>query len=605
MPEIEYLGPLEDKAIKKQSSGPKIEYVGPLKDTKPASDSPIENFVVGVWQGLKRFGQGMKQITLRTDELLGMPHVESADDYTSRIMNERAAFRETAQGQSTATRVGEFVGETAPYMAIPPLRGVKGGAVIGGTVGATQFVPEGDSRLQNTLIGAGAGAAIPAIGAGISKVATKTKNAIVGKVPKDAKKLVNLSEKHDVPISYPDIARGPVAPKVGTYLEQVPGIGMGKFRQQQHDKALQATRELLSNYAGGDDWAGIAKDSMLVKAKGLKTVASRYYDDLAKVADSKGDIPLTGTLNAIDDAIRIESESKIPDKAVLNLLSDIKTKLSSNNAFSNIRDFRSDLGYLIKDYYSGKNAIVGQKGVGLLQNIKNSVDDDIATWSKSQGGNIYAMWKRADSFYRDKVIPYRNTQLFSRIKNETDPDVIYSLFKQGVKARPQSVYNALPFRGQEAIRYGIIRDAYEGALKLEGTQFSPARFAGALEKQMPAIKTFFKGRQQGELKGFINLMRHVERAGQFMENPPTGNRNLINFVMGGGAVGLAMTSPETLAATAGSTYFVKTLFTTKSGKQFLLASSAMKPGTKQAVQMVESYMARIAAEMAVKEEETK
>jgi hypothetical protein len=53
---------------------------------------------------------------------------------------------------------------------------------------------------------------------------------------------------------------------------------------------------------------------------------------------------------------------------------------------------------------------------------------------------------------------------------------------------------------------------------------SPAKFAQSLEKIAPGHGVFFKGEDKAALDGFVNLMRHAERFGQYTENPPTGQR---------------------------------------------------------------------------------
>lgn len=64
--------------------------------------------------------------------------------------------------------------------------------------------------------------------------------------------------------------------------------------------------------------------------------------------------------------------------------------------------------------------------------------------------------------------------------------------------------------------------------------FSPARFAQALERVEKAQGAFFRGPAKQEIEGFTRLMRHVERAGQYAENPPTDART-IPWLLGGTA----------------------------------------------------------------------
>ena len=86
----------------------------------------------------------------------------------------------------------------------------------------------------------------------------------------------------------------------------------------------------------------------------------------------------------------------------------------------------------------------------------------------------------------------------------------------------------------------------------------------------------FKGSDKSQMDGFIKLMRHVERAGQYMENPPTGNR-VVPYLIGGAAV----MEPTTMATTGALTGTMKALFTTEAGKRILLAAKDLPPNSPQ------------------------
>ena len=588
---------------------------------------PTEKLAIGIWEGIKDFGRGIKQFYLWQDEMLGFNPPGTTQEYTQQAEDIRRKYSESPVAQSLITKTGKFIGETVPYMAIPGpgkgaglLKQTAYGAGVGGLIGATQFTPDTDSKLKTTLTGAGIGAAIPPIVKGIGAVAGKISNTIkgIGKSP-DIDELMGLSKQHDVPLAYPDIAGGPVAPKVGTYLEQLPLIGMGGYRKDQHDKALLATKRLIGDSM--EDWPEVAKEGLLARAKGIKAVASRYYDNFTKKADALGDIPIDNTMTAVNSAIQAESHSKIPDKGIISMLNEVKTKLTGNmerveqplgvyteipvmhNKASNLRDFRSDLGIMISDYYNGKNAIIGEKGVGLLQSIRKTIDDDISVWAKDKGGGLYQSWRNADKYYKTQVIPYREQQIFSKIAKEGDHEAIYKLFKGGIKNKPQTLYDGLPARGKNAIKQGILQDAYNKATNYDHTMFSPAKFAQALEKEKAAVGVFFKGSDKVEVDGFIKLMRHATRAGQYMENPPTGNRNWVTALMSGGLTYLAIESPVTAAASVGITGFTRLLFTTEVGKKFLLTSSRLQPGTEAMQKFINTNLPKVMAAYATEQQE--
>src|SRR5690606_35489847 len=128
--------------------------------------------------------------------------------------------------------------------------------------------------------------------------------------------------------------------------------------------------------------------------------------------------------------------------------------------------------------------------------------------------------------------------------------------KGGKKDRAAALYDALTPEGQEAVRVGIIREAYEAATSGPNAQngvFSPAAFAREIDKYKDAIPSFFKGDARAEIEGFQRLMQHIKRAGQYMENPSTGARLLTPLIFAGAAgAGLTASPMTTIGAGAGA-----------------------------------------------------
>jgi len=120
---------------------------------------------------------------------------------------------------------------------------------------------------------------------------------------------------------------------------------------------------------------------------------------------------------------------------------------------------------------------------------------------------------------------------------------------------------------------------------------SPAKFASYLEKHDNVITQFFKGKELAEIQGMQNLMRQVQRAGQYAENQPTGKR-VIPFLLGGQAVA-SVFSPTMATASGGIAAISQTiqkLFQTKAGRDALVAATKYKPGTP-AMEKLTKYIA--------------
>jgi hypothetical protein len=176
---------------------------------------------------------------------------------------------------------------------------------------------------------------------------------------------------------------------------------------------------------------------------------------------------------------------------------------------------------------------------------------------------------------------------------------VYSKFIKVSRAgsgedRAQKFYDALDDKGRAAVRYGMIANALDDAAITGSERIAPSRFARSLENIAEARGVFFKGQEKAELDGFVNLMRHAERFGQYTENPPTGQR-LIPWLVGGAAA----LDPATTTMVGGAAYAARLLMTTQSGRALLLEASRIKAGAPEMsaiAQQVAQQIPRMAAE---------
>ena len=271
-------------------------------------------------------------------------------------------------------------------------------------------------------------------------------------------------------------------------------------------------------------------------------------------------------------------------------------------SYQGVRGLRSDLGSMISDYYKGTNAATGSKGVQVLQGVKNAIEGDLNAFTAKNGPEIASAAKRADAIYKGEVVPFKDKALAAAVKS-SEPDQIYRTFiQQGKGDRAQKFYNALDPEGQAAVRSQMVKDAFNKATERDGV-FSPAKFAQSLEKIKDASGVFFKGQDKFELDGFTNLMRHIQRAGQVAENPPTGQRLILAALAGEGAgtIGrLAGHGPEAGVAgvaTAGtamaSARMLTKLFSSKAGKSLLLAASDAPVGSTAMERIIEKDLPKL------------
>jgi hypothetical protein len=690
---------------------------GLFEEKKTPEPSISSKIAQGFGQGILDAGQGVKQLALETGEKIGLVNPGSADEYTREVQNQRLDYDESPYGQSKISKASRLVGSAAPLtaagLAAAPAfgTGLLGatvlGAGLGGASGLLSFVPEGESRKSNAMVGAGLGASFPVVGRAITglggavvnklgeKIGPTKAQAVVsgaagagigagldaynegdtnymlglgaagtaapvvakglstaaGKIFNTAKgnlktpemnEVVELGEKFGIPVMASDLARkpgivgslarlsedSPVFSSVPARLNQMAAASTAadKYTQKlQNDmvaaqyggktglkklqevaagtgpRAQQAQHVLDEIDNAGDDWNLIIKTSGDVSLLRRKLIADAKYNKVEQLAGQYGAVPTTNTLNAIDGAIQQNmgitagGKSALPDDSLIKSLQKLRENIASGNLdYGQMRKVRSEVSTIIEDYYKGGNALVGNKGVGPIQGVKKAIERDMDEFAKNNGPELKTAWRNADRFQREYVVPYKDVQLAKALSN-SDPDEIYGRFiKTGTvegdkgTGRATRFYNALDEKGRAAVMYGMAKSAFEKSVNRDAQSFSPAQWAGEMERIASSTGVFFKGAQKQELEGLRRLMRHVEKAGQ-MNKPETGVRTIpyIITLLGMGGAGYAgytgdVSGALTYAGEAAlGAYGLKKLMTTPAGRTLLLSSSKLPPMSPQ------------------------
>ena len=580
-----------------------------------------------VQRGVRDLAEGVQQLGLEA------VNPEAAPEFTRQAEAGRQAFEEQ-YGGLPGTGLGRAVGEFGPLIAIPgggqtAAARIAIGGLTGAAIGGSRFVPEGESRLRNTAFGFGAGVMGAGLAEGISRAAGKIANLRRGifKDPKAAAAL-QAGKEAGVPVFYPDVAKGKMTKNIGIGLEELPGrLGMSGARVAQAEAAQKATANLTddllhkavkADYRGlnvirskaaqgdrtaqrllqemteaGDDVGKVVQTSGNVRAFLVKRIADKKYDKLASLANPKGPVPAPQTAKQIDDAIAQIQNSLDPDAGAIKILTNLKEKLKDAN-FSAVRGFRSDVSKQIDAIYKGTTQGIGAGRENALGSVKQALEVDMANFARNQGGDIYKAWRGADTYYKSQVIPYTERQLATALK-KADADEIYSMFiKRGLESKPQRFYNALDPKGRAAVRYGMVNQARDAAMKeVDGSVvFSPATFSNKLSDVEKAAGVFFKGSDKARIEGYRNLMSTVQRAGQTLERPPTGVR-LTTYAAIGGTGALAAVEPATATALLTSAVATKYLWTSERGTKFLLAASRYQPGSPEMLRLIEAVSRQV------------
>lgn len=564
----------------------------------------------------------------------------------------QAEQAQLAQDYPTASFLGDMSGKalvSSPLNYIFPgsseafIPRAANNAAAGLLSGMAEYGPL-EQRLQSGAL-SGAGSvlfpeAIRGIGKGITRTVTESE------LPEKAKALIATGEKENIPVFAQDIAEpGSMIEKAGVLSEKPLFWNTIAKRLEQQKAAKEAATRLSKKYdeemvrmafdtdkgmqtiervakgtgkrakqaqkilddikSGGDDWNYVIKTSGNKKLLQNKLIADEMYEQVGRIASTKGDLNVAPILKQVDGFL--EQLNKFPEtnkdaiKAISAMRKDLikrtpevapskilgpngkpvtpgkaATEAPQQLTFDELREIRSTLNDKISDFYSGKNTLIGKKGVQYLQRLQGNIENELEKFATTNGDELKNAWKSADSFYKKEVIPFKDAAIVKALKNETDPDKIYSMFiKSGGDVgdygtgRAVKFFSSLDAKGQAAVRFGMVKNALYNAVDEKGV-FSPAKYASYLEKLKASRDVFFKGESGKEVDGLVNLMRHIERAGQ-MKAPETGVQSL-GYLLAGKMGDLGVKAGATAVGAFGG---LNALLTTAKGRNFLLSAAKL------------------------------
>lgn len=380
-------------------------------------------------------------------------------------------------------------------------------------------------------------------------------------------KTTALGKKWNIPTTLSEDLTGRSS-RTDVLLERAPGpLGNKGFRVKQYEAAHNAAKKAISKYIidpKADDILGTNEEYVGSLYEGMKETASkiknqnihtsstkrvtselldRYPDVFKKLQDRK----LEGILN------EIKSDTKGSTTSYLDASYRPNIKVSPKAlTFDEMWTLRKGLGEKIgqaqKQLASGA---MDKTEVGQLKALYAAVSDDMASWAKKSGNRqLWREFQRANAAHKRYVV-----------------------------------------------KYNTLAQAYEKVTKDVGDQklFSPARFANELDRiardtesggiqsrKSQAKMSLFSKQEKAEFSGLANILQVVKRSGQYLENPPTGNRwGGIATTLGaegtayhvGGIAGMI----KTAGAAAATSLIVKYLTTTASGKRLAMAASKISP----------------------------
>jgi len=133
------------------------------------------------------------------------------------------------------------------------------------------------------------------------------------------------------------------------------------------------------------------------------------------------------------------------------------------------------------------------------------------------------------------------------------------------------LFKSLDNKGKDAVRYAMLRKSIDTATNT-GKPFHPQIFANSMDKLSKRSGVFFTPKDNKMLDGMNKYMAHIQNAGHYAANPPTGNR-----LLGSAMAGVAYFEPTALISGMTGLIGANQLFRNPKMRQYLTALSTTTP----------------------------
>jgi hypothetical protein len=349
----------------------------------PVSNSTTENVLAGIGKAFTGVGRGIKQVGAEAlSNLPGKTGSRFAQDAVDLRAETDEAKRLDAPLMATkAGAAGNVIGNVAatlPAAFIPGANTVLGAGLVGAGLGATQEVGANDSRLQNTALGAAAGAAGQKLigaagnyltrreaGQAASGVAAQSKNELRDSI---------IAESQKAGYVIPPTQSGG-----GTVARTLEGIaGTPKIQQKASIKNSEVTNNLVKRDLG------LAPDQQLTPEtlSGLKAEASSRYDAIKSFPENfqatQGYIQRINQLGAEWDAAAREFPGLAKNRGLKQLQDSLnRTEITPEGSINIIKKLRSDASANLKSFDNPDKLALGRAQRDAAGAVEDLIEENL------------------------------------------------------------------------------------------------------------------------------------------------------------------------------------------------------------------------------------
>lgn len=557
--------------------------------------SGTDKFIVGVGRGMTNVGRGAQDLYYRaTDDddalerlngrieadekawkhLSDNSFAASAGEVTGELVSTLPMAGGVGVGLkaagATASKLGMSAGRLSKLSRAAPIATASiDGALTAGLVKRGGVEERLDAAGTGALIGAGASAVLGTA----AKVGRKYINGRSGNFTDErALNADQLSKEFDTRVHLDDAKDSQILQKVSSILEDLPVIGTGKGKALQNKEVKQATMKLLDDMSGGAPSDAITANLQRTFREtfdGVKSTKNKLYNEYFDEISKYGNLSRRETNTVLDDLIATEKAAGGLDDSYLTALKKMRSAPEGDaKVLKKMYDSVSDLS---QKGFSGTG--LGSSQSVSMQKLKEALNKDAENFgaeiNKVMDADVLKLKKAADSFYKEKYVPFKESKTLNTALKNDEPEAIMRALTamNGSGVRTNTVYSALNKEGKAALRTSFLLEAFTKANK-DGV-FSPKAFRTYVRNLDSTHKVLFPKGDKEKFNRLLELMDYAKNSAQHASNPVNGSRMVIASAMGGATVAALPLAAK--VATMGA--FFKAAVQTESGRRLFTATS--------------------------------
>lgn len=394
-------------------------------------------------------------------------------------------------------------------------------------------------------------------------------------------------------------------------------------------KRQKRAQMILDEISQHQDWTDIIQSSGDVSVFKKQLQSDKLYDKVEQIA-GKQPVPMNNTILALKNlreklGDRLGATTDMPEldptgrspaelEAITKYFKDIANKnkdpflrqlddltdninglttvnpftgeTSTTSRYGDLRKLRTSTANLVNQAYKGSNSVIGTDDVPYMMELKNGIEADMNGFASTGTADLRSAHQAADKFYKEQLGPYKVRNLATSMASDNSDDLYKRFIQSGnFEGNPTKLYNALDDKGRQAVRYGMVNDAYQKALNADSEGFSAPKFLNALNAKKGARDVFFQGQAKTELDGFTKLLNAVKGSSNAGPVPVTGAMNVpIASTMALGSAGAALGGPAGAATALGLAFGgangLRWMLTNPTGRNILRSASKLDPNSK-------------------------